>query len=134
MIGRIHLLNQTPIDWFSKRQATVETAIYRLEFMVARITMDQIIALRIDLWYFGIPICDKSYLFGDNKCVITSSTIPYSSLTKKHNILAYHQVQEAVASGFLIFIKIDNIKNPVDILSKHCGMAKAWPLLQPLWF
>ena len=25
-------------------------------------------------------------------------------------------------------------KNPADILSKHCGMAKAWPLLQPLLF
>ena len=38
-------------------------------------------------------------------------------------------VREAVASGFLKFIKIDGVKNPADILSKHCRMAKAWPLL-----
>ena len=53
---------------------------------------------------------------------------------KRHIALAYHQVQEAVSSGFLVFIKIDGVKNPADILSKHCGMAKAWPLLQPLLF
>ena len=60
--------------------------------------------------------------------------IPHSTLSKRHNALAYHHVREAVASGFLKFIKIDGVKNPADILSKHCGMAKAWPLLQPLLF
>ena len=43
-------------------------------------------------------------------------------------------MREAVASGFLKFIKINRVKNPADIPSKHCGMAKAWPLLQPLLF
>ena len=33
--GILHLVNQTPIDWFSKRQATVETAIHISEFVVA---------------------------------------------------------------------------------------------------
>ena len=33
--GIIDLLNQTPIDWFSKRQATVETATYGSEFVAS---------------------------------------------------------------------------------------------------
>ena len=86
----MHLLNQTPINWLSKKQATIETSTYGLEFVAARIAVDQIIALRTDLRYFGVPVCEKSYLFGDNKSVIASSTIPHSSLTKRHNILAYH--------------------------------------------
>ena len=97
-----------------KKQATVETAIFRLEFVAAWIAVDQIIALHTDLRYFGVPICKKSYLFGNNKNVITSSTIPHSSLTKRHNALVYHCVREAVASGFLKFIKIDGAKNPAD--------------------
>ena len=67
-------------------------ATYRLEFDAAWIAVDQIIALCTDLRYFSIPICEKSYLFGDNKSAITSSTIPYLSLTKRHNALAYHHV------------------------------------------
>ena len=84
--------------------------------------------------YFGVPVYEKSYLFGDNKSVIISSIILHSSLIKRHNTLAYHRVREPVASGFLKFIKIDGVKNPADILNKHCGIAKAWPLLQPLLF
>eukprot|EP00977_Amphora_coffeiformis_P022647 scaffold11170_cov229-Amphora_coffeaeformis.AAC.1 len=34
--GILEFLNQTPIDWFSKRQNQVETATYGSEFMAAR--------------------------------------------------------------------------------------------------
>ncbi len=30
--GILHLINQTPLDWYTKRQATVETATYGSEF------------------------------------------------------------------------------------------------------
>lgn len=33
--GILHMLNVTPIDWYSKMQATVETATYGSEFVVA---------------------------------------------------------------------------------------------------
>ena len=45
--GILHLLNKTPFDWFSKYQATVETDIYGLEFVAARIAVEQIIALKL---------------------------------------------------------------------------------------
>ena len=34
--GILDLLNGTPIDWYSKKQATVETATYGSEFIAAR--------------------------------------------------------------------------------------------------
>ena len=49
VMGILHLVNQTPIDWYSKRQATVETATYGSEFVAARIETDQIIDLRMTL-------------------------------------------------------------------------------------
>ena len=33
--GILHLINKTPIDWYSKKQATVETATYGSEFIAA---------------------------------------------------------------------------------------------------
>jgi len=47
--GILHLLNGTPVEWFSKRQSTVETATYGSEFVAARIATDQIIDLHISL-------------------------------------------------------------------------------------
>lgn len=66
----INLMNSTPIDWFSKRQDTVETATYGSEFVAARIATEQIMDIRITLRYMGIPVNDKTYLFGDNEGVI----------------------------------------------------------------
>ena len=86
----LHLVNQTPIDSYSKRQATVETATSASEFVASKTATQQFIDLRHTLRYLGVPIKTKSYLFGDNMAVVTSSTLPHSTLGKRHNILAYH--------------------------------------------
>ena len=54
--GVLHLVNQTPIEWYSKKQATVETATYGAEFVAARIATDQIIDLRSTLRYLGVEV------------------------------------------------------------------------------
>jgi hypothetical protein len=48
--GILHLVNKTPMDWYSKKQATVETATYGSEFVAARVCVEQIIDLRTTLW------------------------------------------------------------------------------------
>jgi hypothetical protein len=85
----LHFLNQTPMDWYSKKQATVETATFGSEFIAARTTIDQIIDLRMTLCYLGIPIWEKSYVFWDNKTVIDASSTPHAKLHKKHNTLSF---------------------------------------------
>ena len=90
--GILHFLNGTPVDWYSKRQNTVGTATYGSKLVAARIATDQIIDLRMTLLYLGVPVVEKSYLFGDNQSVVTSSTVPHSSLNKQHNALLYHRV------------------------------------------
>jgi hypothetical protein len=71
--GILYLVNKTPIDWYSKKQATVETATYGSEFVAARVCVEQIIDLCTTLQYLGLPIRDKSHMFGDNKSVVDSS-------------------------------------------------------------
>ena len=53
--------------------------------------------IRQTLRYLGAPIGSKSFLFGDNRSVVTSATLPHSTLAKCHNILAFHRVIEAIA-------------------------------------
>jgi hypothetical protein len=132
--GILHLCNQTLIDWYSKRQATVETATFGSEFTAARIAVDQIIDMRTTLRYLGVPVNEKSFMFGDNQSVITNSTIPHSSLNKRHNALAYHRVREMIAADVLGYYWIDGKDNPADVVSKHWGYQQVWKLLQPLLF
>ena len=78
----LHFVNETPVDWYSKKQATVETATYGSEFVAAKTATEQIIDIRQTLRYLGAPIGSKSFLFGDNRSVVTSATLPHSTLTK----------------------------------------------------
>ena len=132
--GILHLVNQTPIDWYSKRQATVETATYGSEFVAARIATDQIIDLRTTLRYLGVPVERSTYLFGNNKSVVKSSTVPHSALSKRHNALSYHRVREAIAGKIIRIHHIRGENNPADIVSKHWGQAQVWQLIRPLLF
>ena len=130
----LHFLNQTPIDAYTKRQSTVETATYGSEFVAPRTAVDQIIDIRTTLRYLGVPIRDRSYMFGDNRSVVTSSTIPNSTISKRHHLASYHRVREAIAAKFISFHWKDGKSNPADILSKHWEFATVWPLLKPILF
>ena len=57
--------------------------------------------LRNTLRYLGVPIMTKAYMFGDNKSVITSASIPQSVVKKRLNMLSCHRVREAIAAKTL---------------------------------
>ena len=73
-------------------------------------------------------------MFGDNKSVVDSASIPTSTLSKKSTLATYHRVREAIAAGYLQFHWKDGKSNPADILSKCWEFASIWPLLKPLLF
>ena len=116
------------------KDTTVETATYRSEFGAARTAVDQIIDIRTTSRYLGVPIRDKSYMFGDNRSVVTSSTIPNSTISKRHHLASYHRVREAIAAKYISFHWKDGKSNPADILSKHWEFATVWPMLKPILF
>ena len=135
--GILTMLNLTPIDWFSKLQNTVETANYGSEFCVARQAIDKILAERYKLRALGVPLDGPAFMFGDNKSVVLSSTIPTHGLNKRHNFLSYHRVRECIAAThegdpIVRFFHIDGKANPADIQIKtlpggdiYCHM-KPW--------
>ena len=132
--GILHMMNMTPIDWFTKKQNTVETATYGSEFMAARLATQQIIDLRLTLRYMGVPLSGPAWLFGDNEGVVKSSKIPSSTLNKRHNALSYHKVRSAIAAGIIKFRHIPGETNIADVLTKHLGPRVLEPLIDPIMF
>jgi hypothetical protein len=107
--GILHLINKTPIDWYSKKRAMVETATYGSEFVAARVCEKHIIDLRTTLRYLGVPIRDKSYMFGDNKSVVDSCMQLHAKLHKRHMMLSFHCVREAIVSSMYQEISMQQI-------------------------
>ena len=93
----IHYINGTPIDWYSRKQSTAETATYGSEYVAARTCVEKLIDLRITLGYLGVNIIGPSYMFGDNGSVVNSSMRYNAKLHKRHVALSYHRVRESIA-------------------------------------
>jgi hypothetical protein len=66
----------------------------------------------------GIPIDGPANVFCDNKSVVTNSTVPTSTLKKKHKSIKYHRAHEAVAAGILQIAKVHMMENLADLLTK----------------
>jgi hypothetical protein len=82
-----------------------------------------------------IPTDGPAWAFGDNASVVTSSTIPQSTLNKQHNALSYHRVCESIAAKILYLVHVEGKYNPSDILTKALGWVNLfWPLVHPLLF
>ena len=132
LTGCLHFVNKTPVDWYSKKQATVETATYGSEFVAARTATEKIMDIRQTLRYLGAHSGSESFLFGDNRSVATSATLPHSTLTKRHNILAFHRVTEAISAKLIVFYWIQSAYNLSDMLSKHWNHPSVYPMILKL--
>jgi hypothetical protein len=116
--GILIFANGAPIDWVSKHQATVETSSYGAELTACRIGVEKVEALQHKLRQMGVPIDGPSNMSCDNESAVTSCSNPASLLKKRHNQIAYHKIQEAVAAGWIRICHISGDMNTVDTLTK----------------
>ena len=59
---------------------------------------------------------------------------PIDAYSKRHHLVSYHRVKEAIAPKYISFHWKDGKSNPTDILSKHWEFATVWPMLKPILF
>jgi hypothetical protein len=132
--GYLIVINKTPVKWYSKRQNTVETSTYGSELVAARIATEAVMDYRYRLYMMGIDTGAPSTLLIDNQSVVTNTSLPSSSLKKKHNAIAYHRVREAVAAGIVRVGHVRSWVNIADILTKPLGTTEYWNLLGELFY
>lgn len=120
------------IDWFSKRQPTIETSVFGAEFVALKNVVEKLRGLRYKLRMMGVPLSGPSYVYGDNMSVIRNTQKPESTLKKKSNSICYHAVREAVASGELLTAHIRTHDNCADLLTKVLSGGKRRDLVSRL--
>jgi hypothetical protein len=132
--GILIFVQNAPIIWFSKKQNTVESASFGSEFVALRAARDIIVALRYKLRMFGIPIIGPASVLCDNQGVVKNTSIPESTLAKRHNSINYHSVREAAASGILRVGKEDGETNLSDVFTKVLGRMKRYQLFSKITY
>ena len=128
------LINNMPVKWISKRQKTIETSTYGVEFVAAKLAVETILEYRTMLRLMGANVEKTSLLLGDNQSVVINTTILSSVLKKKHCALSYHKVRETISCDILRFAHIESTQNYSDLLTKALPRIKFCSLVEPLLF
>ena len=116
--GFLIYLNMAPVLWYSKKQGTIEGAVFGAEFVAMRTSTEACRGLRYKLRMMGILVDEPVYIYGDNMSVIHNTQRPESTLKKKSNSICYHYMREAVAMGEVMTSHIRSENNPADICTK----------------
>ena len=127
--GILLFCNKAPIIWHSKRQNTVEASTFGSEFQAMKNAVELTESLRYKLRMFGVPIDSATNIFCDNEAVYKNTTIPESTLKKKHHSIAYHRCREAVAAGTVRVAKEGTLTNLSDLFTKLLPQARREELL-----
>jgi hypothetical protein len=116
--GILIFINSALILAYCKKQNTVEASTYGAELVALRICRDLVVALRLKLRSIGVPIEGPTDVLCDNNGVVKNTSIPTSTLAKKHNSINYHIVREAAAAGIIRVGKEQTESNKADVLTK----------------
>jgi hypothetical protein len=101
----LHLVNKTPLEWYSKKQSIVEIATYGSEFDAAQTCIKHTIALNTTVRYLSVPIRNKSCMCGDNNPVVDTPMQVSAKLHKCSTILSFHHVMHQKWLGSTSFLE-----------------------------
>ena len=90
--GFMIFMNMSLINWLSKIQLTVETAVFGAEFVAMKHGVETLRGLWYKLRMIGVPIAGPSYVYGDNMSVIKNTLNPASLLNNKLNSICFNFV------------------------------------------
>ena len=116
--GYLVYLQNAMIQWYSKKQTSVETSSFGSEFMALKVATEYVRGLRYKLRMMGIPINECCYVYGDNQSVLVNSSQPDSALKKKSNSIAFHHVREGTARDEWRCAYINTDDNHSDMQTK----------------
>ena len=117
--GLLHFDNRAPVTWFSKRHNTVKTRTFGSEFIAMKTAVEHMEALHYKLWMFSIPMEGPTNVFCDNEAVFKNTSIPDSTLKKKHTSNCYHWAREVVAAHTVQVAKEGTVTNLADLFTKQ---------------
>ena len=132
--GFMIFMNMALINWCSKKQSTVEGAVFGAEFVAMKQGIETLRGIRYKLRMMGIEICGPSYVYGDNMSVIHNTSKPESVLKKKSNSICYHFLREAVAMKECFATHIPTLENWADLLTKVLSGKKRRDLVRGILY
>ena len=111
-------VNTALVQWFSKKQSSVESAVFGTKFIAMKLEIDALRGLRYNLRMMGILISVPSYIYVGNMSVVHNTFRTESAFRNKSDSVCYLAVHESVAIGKSLIGHIPSKVNVADLLTK----------------
>ena len=85
-------LNMDPVVFYFKKQITIESSIFGVEFVALKIAMETAICLCCKLRMIRCPFDSPTYMYGVNMSVIHNTQRPEYTLKESQNIFTIIQL------------------------------------------
>ena len=85
--GFFILLNTEIIQWFSKKQSTIDMYVFEADFLAMNIVMEMLRGIRYKMRMMGVPISVPSCIYLDNMLVIHNTQRPEFTMKNKSNYI-----------------------------------------------
>ena len=116
--GILVYLNCSLIHWWSKKQTSIESSPFGVEFIAMKQCCEYLHGLRYKLRMMGMPCDQLSHIYSDNQSVLANTMMPDSTLKKKSQSIAYHFVRKGSARGEWRTPYVNTHDNEADLLTK----------------
>eukprot|EP00968_Pinguiococcus_pyrenoidosus_P010345 scaffold808_cov194-Pinguiococcus_pyrenoidosus.AAC.8 len=106
--------------WESRRQKTVSTSTFQSELIALRMTIEKVRGVVSLIRSFGSEVYTPIPILMDNQGVLQALDGD-KNIKKKHLVLSFHYIREAVAQGLVKLGYIPSDKNIADLMTKAHG-------------
>ena len=130
--GYLIFLNMALISWHTKKQATVEGAVFGAEFTTMKQDVKALRGIGYKLRMMSVHVEEPTYVYRDNMSIICNTSKPKSCLKKKSNSICYHFVREAVAMKECLTTHVPTLSNAADLLTKILSIKNQSELVKAI--
>jgi hypothetical protein len=117
--GTLIMVNDSPVIWSSKLQATVALSSTEAEYLALSVTSREILWLRQFLAELGFNQELPSKIYEDNKSCQTIANSPKQHKGVKHVDIRYHFFKDHIAKKDIEIVKLPTDQMTADILTKQ---------------
>ena len=111
-------LNTALIQWHTKKQATIEGAVFGAEFVATKTRVETLRGIRYKSRMMSVKIEGPTCIYGDNQFVMYDIYKPESVLKKKSNSICYHFIRQAIVMKECLATHVPTARNFADMLTK----------------
>ena len=122
----IIMFGSTPVICNSKIQKIIASSTCEVDFTALKTAMEEIQGLCCSLQMMGIKQDRPTKILGENLAIVMNSLVPESKLLKKHHVIAYHLVREAVVAGICKIHHVDTKDNAANPLIRPSRSRTMW--------